>query len=99
MDAMTEQSEPGPSLTDVMGALTALSAGVAQLAEDQRHSESRLTARLDQLEDRMIDRFAKAREDAAGIKLAVAGLESGERDTAEAVRRHLGDDDAHRRAA
>jgi hypothetical protein len=83
---------PEPSNADLLAAITAL-------ADAQRASEQRLTRRLDQLEDRMIDRFAKVREDAAGIKLALAGAESGERDTAEAVRRHIHDPDAHHRAA
>jgi hypothetical protein len=90
-DAMTEHA-PEPTLADVMSA-------IANLTEAQHASEQRITRRMDQLEDRMIDRFAKVREDSAGIKLALAGLESGERDTAEAVRRHVHDPNAHDRAA
>ena len=94
---MTEAHEP--SNADLLALMQQIATSITQLAEDQRHSEARLTSRMDQLEDRMIDRFAKAREDAAGIKLALAGVESGERDTAEAVRRHFDDPSAHRRAA
>lgn len=94
---MTEDREP--TLADLMAAITSLAAGQEQIAQQVADSEARLTRRLDGLEDRMIDRFAKGREDAAGVKLAIAGLEAGERDTAEAVRRHVDDGHNHRHAA
>lgn len=89
---MTDATGPEPTITDVIAAIAALAAA-------QRKSEERLTHRLDQLEDRMIDRFAKAREDSAGIKAQLAFEERFNRDTAEALRRHLEDPDAHHHAA
>lgn len=91
---MTEHG-PEPSNADLLAAMQQIAASLAQLAEDQRHSESRVTARLDQLEDRMIDRFAKVREDSAGIKTQLAFEERFNRDAAEAIRRHLEDPDPH----
>jgi hypothetical protein len=88
-DAMTEHT-PEPTLADVMSA-------IVSLTEAQHASEQRITRRMDQLEDRMIDRFAKVREDSAGIKTQLAFEERFNRDTAEAIRRHLEDPDAHHR--
>lgn len=83
---------PEPTLADVLAAVHALAA-------QQAASEARLTRRMDQLEDRMIDRFAKVREDSAGLKTQLAFEERFNRDTAEAIRRHLDGDDGHHHAA
>lgn len=94
---------PEPNSADLYALMQQIAASVTQLGEDQRHSEARLTSRLDQLEDRMIDRIAKVREDAAGIKTQLAFEERFAKDAAEAIRRHLGrhleGDEPHRHAA
>lgn len=93
---MTETGQfPEPTNADILAAIQHLSTSVAGLTEGQEN----LVGRLDALEDRMLNRFDQVRADLAGLKVDVGMLERYQRDTAEAVRRHVASDDHHRHAA
>jgi hypothetical protein len=92
---VTDATSPEPTLTDVMAALAALTESVSGLADGQQA----IIGRIDGLEDRMIDRFEAVRAELALIKADSAVEQAYGRDTAEAIRRHIHDPNAHRRAA
>jgi len=58
-----------------------------------------LDVRVTGLEDRLVDRTELLRADIAGVKADLAIQEAYGKDTANALRRHIADQIAHRRAA
>jgi uncharacterized small protein (DUF1192 family) len=58
-----------------------------------------MESRFRELEDRLISRTELLRADIAGVKAEAAVEQAYGRDTAEALRRHINDEIAHRRAA
>jgi len=58
-----------------------------------------LDTRVTGLEDRLVDRTHLLRTDIAGMKAETAIEQANGKDTADALRQHIGDEIAHRRAA
>jgi uncharacterized small protein (DUF1192 family) len=58
-----------------------------------------LDTRVTGLEDRLVDRTHLLRTDIAGMKAETAIEQANGKDAADALRQHIGDEIAHRRAA
>jgi hypothetical protein len=72
---------PEPTMADVLSAIASLG--------------SHLGGKIEGLEDRMVQRTELLRADIAGLKAESAIEQAYGRDTAEALRRHIADRNAH----
>lgn len=87
---MGDMTEPTPELTmaDVLSA-------IANLGSDLGTKIDALGVKVDGLEDRMVQRTELLRADIAGLKAESAIEQAYGRDTAEALRRHIANRNAH----
>jgi uncharacterized small protein (DUF1192 family) len=84
---MTEPT-PEPTMADVLSA-------IAGLGNDLGVKIDALGVKVEGLEDRMVQRTELLRADIAGLKAESAIEQAYGRDTAEALRRHIADRNAH----
>lgn len=87
MDDMTEPT-PEPTMADVLSAITGLGNEIGTKFDA-------LTSKVTGLEDRLVQRTELLRADIAGLKAESAIEQAYGRDTAEALRRHIADRNAH----
>lgn len=88
MDPMTEQPGPEPTLADVLAEMRAMRAELGEARTDLAHRADRLAAAVGQL-----------RADVAAVKVDTGYLEAHATDQQTAIRQHVDDPNAHRRAA
>jgi len=87
VDDMTEPI-PEPTMANVLSA-------IADLGTEIGTKFDALTSKVTGLEDRMVQRTELLRADIAGLKAESAIEQAYGRDTAEALRRHIADRNAH----
>jgi chromosome segregation ATPase len=98
---MSEQNE-GPTLADVLAAIEASRAEATERfdrLEGRADATDAALASLARKTERIAADVAQLRADVAAVKVDTGFLESFADDSQTAIRRHLGDPDAHRRAA
>ncbi|HWG24989.1 hypothetical protein [Actinospica sp.] len=79
---------PEPTMTDVLSA-------IAGLGNHLGAKIDALDVKVEGLEDRLVQRTGLLRADIAGLKAESAIEQAYGRDTAEALRRHIADRNAH----
>lgn len=93
---MTDSSSPAePTLADLVAMLTALQSSVATLQGAVTDGFAASVERDEALADRLVSRTDLIRADIAGVKADLAIEEAFSKDTVVALKRHIGDPDAH----